>query len=229
MNPGIWIIVAVLVVGTLAVLYGYLHDKRLTQERQAQLTTPPDRPIPHFRPDAPAPEYLSELEARTAPEDVPTRELDDATRAEIADQIDEATYLMGGYPLPDFVTDPASGYAVHDDPLVLVCLEPVIVMRELLDVIADAKKHGRPLVIVAPEISEEVAHTCAVNLIQRKADLLCVVAAPTQDLLDATGAVPVPHAGPPSGYVPATSLGNCVRWITDADDSWIVTSPGPLL
>ena len=79
-----WGIVVIVVVGVAVVIYGYFDDKRKTRERDAAMQAPPQRDIPRFHPTNPAPEYLSELKARSRPDKLPSTDLDDATRTDQA-------------------------------------------------------------------------------------------------------------------------------------------------
>ena len=82
--------------------------------------------------------------------------------------------IPAGYASRDFVTDPASGWAVLDRPAVLVCADPVETVRELLGVLEQLIMSRTPLVVVAPSLAPEVLATLEVNQIQQTMQLLAV-------------------------------------------------------
>ncbi len=79
-RPGLWQagpvldpwtlgLVAVVVLGLALIAYGALHDRARNRRAREEMLSPPKREIPQFRPDTPAPQYLSELQARRPPAD----------------------------------------------------------------------------------------------------------------------------------------------------------------
>lgn len=225
-NPGYVAIAAVLIIGTIAVLYGALLDRRRRRERDATLSSPPDRVIPAFSPDAKAPAYVPEASA-LRPTQLPSPLADDE-RALLSHQLTDATTVSfsHGYVHPGFVTDTSSGFAVLDEPLVLICADPVLTVRELLTVLTRAKRAGRSLVVVAPSLMEDVVRTLAVNAAQGKLAVVAVEGLPKHELLAALGATPVSHDDLVADYLPPESLGTCGRWVSSATTSWMVAKEG---
>src|SRR5215218_7593984 len=101
----------VIILGLAAIIYGALSDRRKNRRAVAEMLAPPKRDIPHFRPDAQPPHYLSDLQARRPPADAPSGELTDAKRQEIERQLGQSdvTKINAGYASKDFVTDQAAG------------------------------------------------------------------------------------------------------------------------
>ena len=62
-------LIAVLVIGVAAIVFGAVRDRRINERRRREMLAPPERSIPKFSPDAPTPNYLSELQARRPPPD----------------------------------------------------------------------------------------------------------------------------------------------------------------
>jgi hypothetical protein len=221
---------AVLVVlGLVAVVFGALYDRARNRRRAAEMLAPPERVIPHFRADAPAPHYLSELQARrpTAPPRVPA--LDDATRAEIERWLaaDGGSAVDAGWASADFVTDPAAGWAVLDEPVVLVCADEVASLRELLDLLERLLLSRTPLVLVAPRVAREVLATLEVNRIRGLLAVVVVLvgdASARESLARGCGATPVDRADRQAGYLPPGVLGNCRRWVSTDRRSVALTS-----
>jgi chaperonin GroEL len=68
-----------------------------------------------------------------------------------------------GYLSPYFINNPEKQTAVLDDPAILLCDKKISNIRELLPVLEDVAKAGRPLLIVAEEVEGEALATLVVN------------------------------------------------------------------
>ena len=225
MNAAYWGIIAVLVVGTAIVVYGWLADRAATKRRILEATSPPRRDIPGFRPTSRSPEYLSELEAAVRPERATPTVLDDATRHSLTERLAGAPTFPAGWPSRHFITDPSTGWSVLSHPLVLVCLDPIATTRELLPALERARFTGRSLVIVAPDAQPEVIATLRANMVQRKLDCLILSLADPElrhQLAALTGGRTVPRTDLQAGYLPDSALGSCATWVADEDDSWVL-------
>ena len=169
-------LIVVIVVGFGLVVFGALWDRARNRRRAREMLSPPPRTIPQFRPDAPAPHYLSDLQARRRRTGTDGTALTAEERERINRQIADAQTVTvpTGYASRDFVTDPTSGWAVLDHPAVLVCADPVDSIRELLPVLERLIMTGTPLVVARPGLSAEVRATLEVNAIQQTMRLLAV-------------------------------------------------------
>ncbi|GAA1434305.1 hypothetical protein GCM10009616_28330 [Microlunatus lacustris] len=228
MDPWSIGLTVLVVVGLVAVVFGALYDRARNRRRAAEMLAPPDRVIPHFRADAPTPHYLSELQARRPAEPSPAPVLDDPTRAQIERQLaaDSGPDLDVGWASADFVTDPATGWAVLDDPVVLVCGDEVASLRELLDLLERLLLSRTPLVLVAPRIAPEVMATLEVNRIRSLLSVVAVLVgdpATRDELARGCGATPVDRADRQAGYLPPEVLGRCRRWVSTDRCSVAVT------
>ena len=221
-------LIVVIVVGFGLIVFGALWDRARNQRRAREMLSPPPRVIPQFRPDAPAPHYLSDLQARRRPAGAEGTTLTPEERERVNRQIADArtVTVATGYASRDFVTDPASGWAVLDHPAVLACADPVESIRELLPVLERLIMTGTPLVVLAPRLSTEVRSTLEVNAIQRTMRLLAVTPniADLKSLAAACDADPVDRSDRQSGYLPPERLGGCERWVSTAKASHVITS-----
>ena len=221
-------LITVIVVGFGLIVFGALWDRARNQRRARELLSPPPRTIPQFRPDAPAPHYLSDLQARRRRTGTDGTALTAEERERINRQIADASTVTvpTGYASRDFVTDATSGWAVLDHPAVLACPDPVDSVRELLPVLERLIMTGTPLVVLAPKLSAEVQGTLEVNAIQHTMRLLAVTpAAPAlYNLAAACGADPIELADRQAGYFPAERLGRCERWVSTAKASHVIVS-----
>jgi len=221
-------LIVLIIAGLGLVVFGALWDRARNRRRAAEMLAPPPRTIPQFRPDAPAPHYLSDLQARRPRNDaeptVLTPELRESIRREITGA--QAVTIRAGYASRDFVTDPESGWAVLDEPAVLVCADPVESLRELLPVLEQLIMTKTPLVVVAPQLAGEVLATLEVNQIRRTMRLLAVTpaAADLADLAAACGATMINRTDRQSGYLRADQLGHGQRWVSSAKTSHLIIS-----
>ena len=229
MDPWTLGLIALLVVGLAAIVYGALSDRARNRRARAEMLAPPDRMIPRFAPDAPAPRYLSELQARRAPAQTAPTGLSAADRDALKARLDDpdTTKVRAGWLTSSFITDQTSGWAVLDDPAVLACAAPITSMRELLPVMERAAMSQRSLVIIAPSIAPDVLATLEVNVIQQKVKLLAVSGADPSilgQLAERTGATIVERSDLQAGYLPSEHLGHIGRWVSDQRRSFLLGS-----
>jgi hypothetical protein len=219
-------IVVVIAVGLLVILYGALADRRRNKKAAAEMLSPPDRQIPHFSPETPPPQYLSELQARRRPADARSRDLSTPERAAIARLLDDPSMpqVPVGMASRDFVTDQATNWAVLDKTYVLVCAEPVATIREILALLEKVLPTGLPLVVVAPSLRGEVLFTLEVNAIRQTMPLLGVEADgdDLQRIAALTGSTPIPRSDLQSSYASLDRLGRCERWVSTPTTSYLL-------
>jgi hypothetical protein len=192
-------LIALIVVGLAAIIFGAVWDRRRNKRRAAEMLAPPPRTIPHFTPDAPAPHYLSDLQAR---------------RRQV------------GYASRDFVTDATSGWAVLEHPAVLVCGDPIDTFRELLGPMEKLILSDSPLVVAAPAIARDVLATLEVNTIRQTMRLLAVICddAGRDTVAAACHAMIIDRSDRQSGYLGPEHLGHCERWISTATSSHVIVA-----
>ncbi|HJV15141.1 MAG TPA: hypothetical protein VJ625_14735 [Propionibacteriaceae bacterium] len=228
MDPWSIGLIVLIVVGLAAIIFGALWDRRLNKRRAAEMLAPPQRTIPHFKPDAPAPHYLSDLQARRRPEHAEPTDLGEAERESINQQLADprTVSIDAGYASRDFITDPSSGWAVLEQPAILVCGDPVQTFRELLDPLEKLILTKTPLVVAAPVIAPQVLATLEVNAIQRTMPLLAVIC--DEDKLGTIAAtcqaLLIDRSDRQSGYLAPDQLGHCERWISTAKSSHLVVT-----
>ena len=226
MDPWTLGLVAVIVIGVTLILYGALFDRRRNRRARAEMLAPPKRDIPQFRPDSPAPHYLSELQARRAPASAPPTGLSDRDRESINTQLrhPNAITVAAGFASPAFVTDSTAGWAVLDEPYVLVCAAGLDTIREILPLMERAAMSQGSLVVTAPSITKDVLATLEVNVIQQKLRLVALTADKhtLATIAAHTGARPLDRGDLQAGYIPAQQLGRCGRWVSDKRRSWLL-------
>src|SRR5258708_39232801 len=82
-----------------------------------------------------------------------------------------------GYLSPYFVTDPERMETSLDDALILINEKKISTMKDLLPILEQVAKQGRPLLIIAEDVDGEALATLVVNKL-RGTIQVCDVKAP---------------------------------------------------
>ena len=106
-------------------------------------------------------EMVAEAMERVGDEGVISVEEAKGTEMEL--EVLEGMQLDRGFLSPYFVTDAQSMQAVLEDALVLLYDKRISVMRDLLPLLEEVLKIGRPLLIIAEEVEGEALATLVVN------------------------------------------------------------------
>jgi hypothetical protein len=228
-------LVAVIVVGLAAIVFGALFDRRKNARAAREMLSAPKRDIPHFHPASATPQYLSELQARRPPAEARAAVTTDQRRL-LEAEIQAATTVTVpvGYASRDFVTDPAASWAIQHRPVVVLCNDAVGSIRELLPILEKVTLSATPLVLVAPEIAADVLATLEVNQLQGLTSVLAVIVSDDSHrhaIAQCTGATPLTRSDRQAGYFPASSLGRIGTWLSDSKASHLLAagdrSPAP--
>jgi hypothetical protein len=212
-------LVVMMAVGVAVILFGALWDRERAKRLEAQLTSPPNRPIPGYAQVA-TPAYV--IDPR--PSDALSLALTDSRRAQLSEAVRHATSVRAGMMSPEFVSDPATGWAVLEHPTVLVCADRVETFRELLAPLQRTLARGAGLVVVAPDIAAEPLDTLLVNHLHRSMRILAVRAdgATLATLARACHATPLTRSDLQAGWIPDDSLGRAEGWLSDRSQSWVL-------
>ncbi len=89
--------------------------------------------------------------------------VEEAKSMETTLEVVEGMQFDRGYTSPYFVTDPERMEVVLENPLILIHEKKVSNMRDLLPILEQIAKMGRPLVIIAEEVEGEALATLVVN------------------------------------------------------------------
>ena len=214
--------IVLIIAGLAAIVLGALWDRRRNKQRAAEMLAPPARTIPQFHPDAPAPHYLSDLQARRRPEKAESTDLSDSSAHRSPNSLPILTVTVAtGYASRDFVTDSSSAWAVLDQPAVLVCGDAIESFRELISTLEALILSKTPLVVVAPSIASDVLATLEVNTIRQTARLVAVICDQKcrSTIAAACQAMIMDRSDRQSGYLGPDHLGHCERWISTARSS----------
>ncbi|MGD0639373.1 MAG: chaperonin GroEL [Roseiarcus sp.] len=150
-------------------------------------------------------------------------------------EVVEGMQFDRGFISPYFVTDLEKTEAVLENVLVLICDRKISVLKDLLSLLDEVAKSGRPLLVVAEDVEGEALATLIVNHI-RGVLKSCAVKAPgfgdrrkamLQDLAVLTGGQVVSEdVGLKLENVAIAALGGAKRVVVGKDDTTIVGGAG---
>src|SRR5213594_4408783 len=140
-----------------------------------------------------------------------------------------------GYLSPYFVTDPERMECVYEDVYLLIHEKKISSMKDLLPLLEQVARSGKPLLIIAEDIEGEALATLVVNKI--RGTLQCVgVKAPgfgdrrkamLEDIATLTGGrVIAEELGMKLENVALQDLGRCKRIVADKDNTTLVDGAG---
>ncbi len=150
-------------------------------------------------------------------------------------EVVEGMQFDRGYLSPYFVTDPERMEAVLEDPYILVHEKKISAMKDLLPLLEQIAKSGRPLLIIAEDVEGEALATLVVNKIRGTLQV-CAVKAPgfgdrrkamLQDIAILTGGKMIAEElGIKLENVTLQDLGRCKRVVVDKDNTTIIDGAG---
>jgi chaperonin GroEL len=161
--------------------------------------------------------------------------IEEAKSMESTLDVVEGMQFDRGYLSPYFVTDPNRMEAVLDDPVILLHEKKISNMKDLLPLLEQVARQGKPLLIVAEEVEGEALATLVVNKIRGTLAAACVKApgfgdrrkAMLQDMAVLTGGqVIAEELGLKLENVTLKDLGRAKRVVIDKDNTTIIDGAG---
>jgi chaperonin GroEL len=176
---------------------------------------------------------LSEAMSKVGKEGVIT--VEEAKSMDTVLDVVEGMQFDRGYLSPYFVTDPERMEATLDEPLILLHEKKISSMKDLLPLLEQVARQGKPLVIVAEDIEGEALATLVVNKIRGTLSVVGVKApgfgdrrkAMLQDMAILTGGqVIAEELGLKLENVTLKDLGKAKRVVIDKDNTTIIDGAG---
>ena len=140
-----------------------------------------------------------------------------------------------GFLSPYFVSDAERMEAVLEDPFILVCDQKISALNDLVPLLEQVAKSGRPLLIIAEDIEGDALATLIVNRL-RGVLKICAVKAPgfgdrrkamLEDIAILTGAQVISgEVGLKLESVTVTQLGHAARVVCDKENTTLIGSKG---
>ena len=178
-------------------------------------------------------EMISEAMEKVGKEGVIT--VEEAKGMETALEIVEGMQFDRGYISPYFVTDPDKMEVNLEDPYILLNEKKISAMKDMVPLLEQIAKMGKPLLIVAEDIEGEALATLVVNKVRGTLKCAAVKApgfgdrrkAMLQDIAILTGGKVVSEdLGIKLENVTLKDLGTCKRVTIDKDNTTIVDGAG---
>lgn len=161
--------------------------------------------------------------------------VEEAKAMETTLEVVEGMQFDRGYLSPYFVTDPERMEAVLSDPYILINEKKISNMRDMLPLLEQVAKMGKPLVIVAEDVEGEALATLVVNKLRGTLTAVAVKApgfgdrrkAMLEDIAILTGGQVISEdLGLKLENVTLNDLGRCKRVTVDKDNTTIVDGAG---
>jgi chaperonin GroEL len=161
--------------------------------------------------------------------------VEESKTTETALDVVEGMQFDRGFLSPYFITQPEKMEAVLEDAFVLLSDRKIGVLKDLIPLLEQMAKSGRPLLVVAEDVEGEALAGLIVNQI-RGALKSCAVKAPgfgdrrkamLQDIAELTGAMLVAEElGVTLEHVAMEQLGHATRVVVDKDNTTIIGGAG---
>jgi chaperonin GroEL len=150
-------------------------------------------------------------------------------------EVVEGMQFDRGYLSPYFVTDPERMEAVLEDALILIHEKKISSMKDLLPLLEQVARQGRPLLIIAEDVEGEALATLVVNRLRGTLQV-CAVKAPgfgdrrkamLQDIATLTGGRAITEdLGIKLESIQVQDLGRAKKVVVDKDNTTIVEGTG---
>ncbi|MBL7661737.1 chaperonin GroEL [bacterium] len=150
-------------------------------------------------------------------------------------EVVEGMQFDRGYLSPYFVTDPDRMEVILQDPYILIYEKKISNMKDLLPVLEQVARSGKPLMIIAEEVEGEALATLVVNKIRGTLQVAAVKApgfgdrrkAMLEDIATLTGGEFVSEdLGVKLDTLELKSLGRAKRIVIDKDNTTIIDGAG---
>jgi chaperonin GroEL len=178
-------------------------------------------------------EIIAEAMDKVGKEGVIT--VEEAKSLETTLEVVEGMQFDRGYLSPYFVTDPDRMECVLEDPYILIHEKKISAMKDLLPVLEQIAKSGRPLLLIAEDIEGEALATLVVNKIRGTLHA-CAAKAPgfgdrrkamLEDIAILTGGRMIAEElGLKLENVSLNDLGRCKRVVIDKDNTTLIDGAG---
>jgi chaperonin GroEL len=161
--------------------------------------------------------------------------VEEAKSMETTLEVVEGMQFDRGYLSPYFVTDPEKMVVSLQDPLILIHEKKISVMKDLLPVLEQVAKMGKPFVILAEDVDGEALATLVVNKLRGTLQCAAIKApgfgdrrkAMLEDIGILTGGQVISEdIGIKLENISLSDLGTCKRITIDKDNTTIVDGAG---
>ena len=161
--------------------------------------------------------------------------VEESKTTETALEVVEGMQFDRGFLSPYFITNPEKMEAIMEDPAILLCDRKISILSDMVPLLEQVVKAGRPLLVVADEVEAEALATLIVNQI-RGGLKSCAVKTPgfgdrrkamLHDMAVLTGGQVISEElGLKLEHVKIEQLGRAKRVVVDKDNTTIIGGAG---
>ena len=161
--------------------------------------------------------------------------VEEAKAMETTLEVVEGMQFDRGYLSPYFVTDPERMETVLDDAIILIHEKKISVMKDMLPLLEQVARSGKPFLIIAEEVEGEALATLVVNKLRGTLSC-CAVKAPgfgdrrkamLQDIATLTGGKAITEdLGIKLENIKLEDLGRAKKVVVDKDNTTIIEGAG---
>ena len=161
--------------------------------------------------------------------------VEEAKAMETTLEVVEGMQFDRGYLSPYFVTDPERMETVQDDALILIHEKKISVMKDMLPLLEQVARSGKPFLIIAEEVEGEALATLVVNKLRGTLSCSAVKApgfgdrrkAMLQDIATLTGGKAITEdLGIKLENIKLEDLGKAKKVVVDKDNTTIIEGAG---
>jgi chaperonin GroEL len=161
--------------------------------------------------------------------------VEEAKAMETTLEVVEGMQFDRGYLSPYFVTDPERMETVQDDALILIHEKKISVMKDMLPLLEQVARSGKPFLIIAEEVEGEALATLVVNKLRGTLSCSAVKApgfgdrrkAMLQDIATLTGGKAITEdLGIKLENIKLEDLGRAKKVVVDKDNTTIIEGAG---
>ncbi len=161
--------------------------------------------------------------------------VEEAKSMETTLEVVEGMQFDRGYSSPYFVTNPEKMEVVLEEPYILVNEKKISAMKDLLPILEQIAKMGKPLLIVAEDVEGEALATLVVNKLRGTLQVAAVKApgfgdrrkAMLEDIATLTGGQVISEdMGWKLENVSVKELGSCRKVVIDRDNTTVIDGAG---
>jgi chaperonin GroEL len=161
--------------------------------------------------------------------------VEEAKSMDTALEVVEGMEFDRGYLSPYFVTDPERMEAVLEDALILIHEKKISVMKDMLPLLEQVARAGKPFLVIAEEVEGEALATLVVNKLRGTLNC-CAVKAPgfgdrrkamLEDIATLTGGKAITEdLGIKLENIKLDDLGKAKKMVVDKDNTTIIEGAG---
>jgi chaperonin GroEL len=162
--------------------------------------------------------------------------VEEAKGIETTMEVVEGMQFDRGYISAYFITNAEKMQGVYENPVILIHDEKISIMKDLMPVLEQVVQQGRPMVIIAEDVTDEALATLVVNRLRNPAFKIAAVKAPgfgdrrkemLEDIAILTGGTVISkEKGLKLENTTLDMLGVCEKMVVDKENTTIVNGTG---